>query len=307
MMTLPRMAVALLLLATALTACGEGEPVGQEDPFTSALVRLDDALAAEVNGTPIYVSDVRRTGQEMGLVGPLEPLEPSSDRFAHVLDWLIQRRLLALEARRQGLDQGAEARRRMAAAREAILYDLLVEQAEAAGVAEDALRKLYEERLRFGPGEEVRARLIVVRALEEARAIAALAREPQADFAQLALERSIHGATRFEGGDLGYFGRGDLPLREIEDAAFATDVGAVSDPFRSRFGWQVVKVEDRRARRRQSFEELRPQLAEWLRQEARAQLMADLTDASRARIVRHVGAGTVADDAAEPGAAGAGP
>ncbi len=293
-----------------LGGCGAPEGDAEVDPFGAAVVRIGDAVAAEVNGTPIYVSDVRRAGVDMEMVEASEPLDPSGDRFAYVLDWLIQRRLLALEARRRGLNQTQEARRRLAVAQEAILYDILVETVEDDAVTEEALRKFYQERLQFPPGEEVRARLIVTSTLAEAEAIAERARVEDADFAQLALENSTHDATRLEGGDLGYFGRQELPVEEIETVAFATGVGQVSDPFRSRFGWHVLKVEDRRERDHRTFEELRPQLAQWLRNEARAQLIETLTDPARVGVTRFIGAsGGVAPNATfeeqRPGSSGA--
>ncbi len=283
--------------ALGLVGCGAPEGDADVDPFGAAVVRIGDAVAAEVNGTPIYVSDVRRAGVDMEMVEASEPLDPSGDRFAYVLDWLIQRRLLALEARRRGLNQTQEARRRLAVAQEAILYDILVETVEDDAVTEEALRKFYQERLQFPPGEEVRARLIVTATLAEAEAIAERARVEGADFAQLALENSTHDATRLEGGDLGYFGRQELPVEEIETVAFATGVGQVSDPFRSRFGWHILKVEDRRERDHRTFEELRPQLAQWLRNEARAQLIENLTDPARAGVTRFIGSSGGVSDA----------
>lgn len=287
-----RIGLSVLMLWTlglTLAACGPGPAQRDADPFAATVVRIGDAVAAEVNGTPIYVSDVRRAGIDMQVIAPSDPLDPDGEQFSYILDWLIQRRLLALESRRRTLDDTQEARRRMAVAREAILYDILVETVEDAAVTEEALRKFYQERLQFPPGEEVRARLIVTETRTEADAVAELARAPGADFSQLALERSIHDATRLEGGDLGYFGRGELPVEEIETVAFATAAGEVSDPFRSRFGWHVIRVEGRRQREHKSFEELRPELAQWLRNEARAQLLEALTEPGRAEVLRFFG------------------
>lgn len=48
-----------------------------------------------------------------------------------------------------------------------------------------------------------------------------------------------------QGGDLGYFERGQM-VKEFEDAAFSLPVGKVSEPIHSQFGWHLIKVLDRK-------------------------------------------------------------
>lgn len=66
-----------------------------------------------------------------------------------------------------------------------------------------------------------------------------------ADFDSLSLAVSSMQQGRSMGGDLGYFSAG-WAVKEFEDVAFATAVGAVSMPFRTRFGYHIVHVKDRR-------------------------------------------------------------
>lgn len=66
-----------------------------------------------------------------------------------------------------------------------------------------------------------------------------------ADFDSLSLAVSSMQQGRSMGGDLGYFSAG-WAVKEFEDAAFATAVGGISMPFRTRFGYHIVHVKDRR-------------------------------------------------------------
>ncbi|HMP63452.1 MAG TPA: peptidylprolyl isomerase, partial [Phenylobacterium sp.] len=71
----------------------------------------------------------------------------SSDLFRRVLDEVIDQKLLAAEALKRNLDEDPVAQRRLAAARERILGDMLVESVVSNAVKENAIRGLYQEQL----------------------------------------------------------------------------------------------------------------------------------------------------------------
>ena len=65
-----------------------------------------------------------------------------------------------------------------------------------------------------------------------------------ADFAELAEVVSDDQGSAAQGGALGTFGRGRM-VKPFSDAAFALEPGQLSDPVRTRFGWHLIKVEDK--------------------------------------------------------------
>ncbi len=64
-----------------------------------------------------------------------------------------------------------------------------------------------------------------------------------ADFSVLAMRYSQCPSGQ-NGGELGYFGRGQM-VKEFEKAAFETPVGQVSAPVHTQFGWHLILVEDK--------------------------------------------------------------
>ena len=64
------------------------------------------------------------------------------------------------------------------------------------------------------------------------------------NFAELAKEYS-EGPSKDNGGDLNYFTR-DRMVKPFSDAAFALKIGEISEPVLTKFGWHIIKLEDRR-------------------------------------------------------------
>ena len=103
--------------------------------------------------------------------------------------------------------------------------------------------------------EQVRAAHILVDTQDLANSIYASLQEPNADFEQTAIDQSNDTSTAPNGGDLGWFARGQM-VDPFEQAAFTLGIGAISEPVQSEFGWHIIKVYEKDPARALSDEQL---------------------------------------------------
>ncbi|HYA90145.1 MAG TPA: peptidyl-prolyl cis-trans isomerase [Thermodesulfobacteriota bacterium] len=115
----------------------------------------------------------------------------------------------------------------------------------------EALRYYEGHRSLFQIGQKVKVRQIVVADGEEAIQILKRLKRGE-NFEKVASEKSI-GPEKVQGGDLGYFGRGEKP-NEF-DYVFSMEVGAISEVIKSPYGYHIFKLEEKTEPRQISFEE----------------------------------------------------
>jgi len=86
-----------------------------------------------------------------------------------------------------------------------------------------------------------------------------------ADFEELAKKYSDDPGSKNRGGDLGFFAKGDM-VAEFEKVAFSLDVGQVSEPVLTDFGYHIIKIEEKKAARKISYNDIKDDLKELLGQ-----------------------------------------
>lgn len=110
-------------------------------------------------------------------------------------------------------------------------------------ITDEEIEEYFNENIyEFTIQEQVKASHILVREENEANEIYKKLQNGE-NFEDLAKEFSMDGSSIY-GGDLGYFGRGEM-VKEFEDTAFSLDIGETSEPVKSEFGYHIIKVFDK--------------------------------------------------------------
>jgi peptidyl-prolyl cis-trans isomerase C len=125
------------------------------------------------------------------------------------------------------------------------------------------------------PAQEYNAAHILVGTEEEALAIKADL-DGGADFATTAKEKST-GPSGPNGGSLGWFGQGAM-VPSFEAAVVGLDVGAVSAPVQTNFGWHLIILNETRNGSAPTLDKVRPELEDEIRQAAMAEVIDALTE-----------------------------
>lgn len=92
----------------------------------------------------------------------------------------------------------------------------------------------------YGLAEQVHVRHILVETEEEARQVLKRLQGGE-DFSAVAKEVSMDPGSAAKGGDLGWFGRGRM-VAEFEEAAFSLEVGQLSQPVQTRYGFHILQL-----------------------------------------------------------------
>ncbi len=174
--------------------------------------------------------------------------------FENVLEQLISRILFAalLEEESLGTKALIENNKRSIRASQSIKNFL------ANVPSYDQLMKLYEEKMSsYSPEKEYSASHILLDTKDEADNILERINEGE-NFASLATQFSI-GPSASKGGNIGWFVMGQM-VPEFEAAVLSLELGMVSRPIQTEFGWHIIKLDGERLQPQPSLHELRQQL-----------------------------------------------
>lgn len=216
----------------------------------------EDKVVATIGGKPVTEADIALAVSDLDEQFARLPEE---QRRAAALSAIIEIRVMADEAAAKGIDKDPAFQRRMAFLQQRALHAALIDTEIAEKITEEEVRARYDQQIAATPPvNEVKARHILVKTKEEAEAIIKRL-DAGESFEDIAKEVSTDPGSGTNGGDLGWFGPGQM-VPEFEQAAFALEVGAYSkEPVQSQFGFHIIKVEDKRQQQPPAFEQVKEQ------------------------------------------------
>jgi peptidyl-prolyl cis-trans isomerase C len=210
------------------------------------------------------------------------------------VETIVQMKLLSAQAQQLSLDKDPKLEEQIAFQRQSLMAQAMFEHMQQEVKVDDAQIQLYYDAHK-NEYESLRAKHILIRVKgapmpaaagkpeltdEQALAKAQDIRKRLAageDFAALATAESDDTGSASKGGDLGEFHRG-MMVPPFEQAAFALNVGDVSEPVKTPFGYHIIVVLEHKSK---SLAEVKPDIEKALRpQEARKAVEAMRNNAS---------------------------
>lgn len=243
-------AIFSLLMVLVIPGCGK-KPTSQEGQ-----------VLAQVNDVKITVTEFQR---ELANLPPqLRSMVSGPEGQKRFLEDVIKRELLLQEASRRQMENRPDIQERLSDFRKRLLLEaLLAEEIERkVNVSDQEVEEYFKAHPEEFQADRIRARHILVKNEGEAREIQARLQQKE-KFEDLARRLSQDKGSRDQGGDLGYFSRGQM-VPEFEKAAFGLKPGEVSGIIKTPYGYHLIKVVDRQRSRPYKFEEVKDQLKQKL-------------------------------------------
>ncbi|MDU2502837.1 MAG: peptidylprolyl isomerase [Peptoniphilus harei] len=223
-----------------------------------------DKVLAEVNGKKI-------TGVDYNLF--IDSLNPQLKQYfggeelnKDVVNELVYQALLYEDAMEKGMDKEDEFIQVVEKTKESMLKTYALGKLLAtAEVKDEDIKKFYEKNKdAFKQGESADASHILVEEEDKAREIYEKIKNG-GDFEELAKEYSTC-PSKEKGGNLGTFTKGQM-VKEFEDAVFENEVGTITEPVKTQFGYHIIKINQKNDASELSFDEVKDRIVEQVRRQ----------------------------------------
>ncbi|MGJ7921140.1 peptidylprolyl isomerase [Neobacillus sp. LXY-4] len=235
-----------------------------------------DNAAAKVNGEMISKEELNQVlndqyGEEVldSLISEKLIEQEAKNKKITVADSEIKAELKTLQDSYGGADAFEEAMKSSGVSMDRVNKDLktyiltrkILEP--RINITDDEMKTYFEEnKTSFEEGEQVKASHILVEDEKTANEIKDKLANG-ADFAELAKEYSTDTGSKDNGGDLGFFVKGEM-VAEFEEAAFSMAVNEISAPIKTDYGYHIIKVVEKKAASEAKFDDHKDEIKETL-------------------------------------------
>lgn len=277
--TMTAVSVAVLMSAAITFAVRAQDPPPAAEglapaPAAAEPVRDPNAVVAKVGDQTVTEREVsfaqEAYSSELSQV-------PQEQLRGILVDAVINLKLMAQGARDAGLEQSEEFKHRLDFLTLQTLRNSYVEDAVVGKLTDAELQEAYKNLVvdQHKPEQQVQARHILVDTKEAAEKIIA---DLKAGGSFEELAKQSKDPSGQNGGDLGFFGPGQM-VGPFETAAFALEPGQFTqEPVQSEFGWHVIKVEAKRMSEPPSFDQVKEELRNYVLRQKFDQVITALRD-----------------------------
>lgn len=255
----------------AVSACHAQEPSAKDSSvLTKPVATVNGVGIPEARFDFVVKQNMAQHGEQ-----------DSPELRKNIKETLINQEIIAQAAAKKGLDKTADFRTMMDLSRAQNLVNTYLRDFVATHPATDAEMKQEFDKIKAHMGnKEYKVRHILVKTEAEAKKIIAQIKKG-AKFAKLAAEKSMDPGSKDKGGELDWSPTSNF-VKPFADAVAGLKKGEMtSEPVQTPFGWHVIQVEDERALKLPSFDQVKPQLQQRVEQEKIRNQIANLRAASK--------------------------
>ena len=285
-MSLKRTFLCVLILAIALAF---SLSVRSEEAKKAEEAKDDSKIVlAEIGSQKITMKDFEKKLSD--LPEQYKALFSEPERKVDLLNALVQQIVLAKKARELKLDQKPDVIEKTNSVADQVLIQELIKEEilNKSSPSDEEIKKYYERNLsKYKEPEKVKARHILIKvdqnardedkkkAEEKAKGILARVKKSE-DFAKLAKELSEDTGSKENGGDLGFFARGRM-AKDFEEVAFKLKPGEISDLVKTRYGYHIIKTEEKKEEHQKPLDEVKSMIKDSLTRETAQKRLENYT------------------------------
>ena len=265
-----RLVVLALMLVVAVSGCSK------EKGSTAGKATISDPhVVAQIGDAKIMDKDIDAILAQ--IPEPYRARYSTPEAKRDIVTRMAEVRMLAMEAKKRGVDQRPETKLKLEYIVDQILAkDLEDSTVDAIQITDADITKYYNDNKdKFTVGPRVKVRHILVEKEQDAKDILAQLKKG-ADFSALAKAKSKCPSAK-RGGDLGWVTKGRMD-KEFEKAAFALKKGEMSGVVKSSFGYHIILCDDKEEAKEKPMDEIKPMVERQIKRERREEAVSKLKE-----------------------------